>query len=207
MLVLCRTVFLRFTPAFFTTGTRYTFLFDVFLQRPSDPTANASALSIRFLIALFLVSPTESYRFSERLEGHAVDTYEQFLHENEKRLRKLPVPDVAHDYFDNFLYYFEEFQLSREENLGAPRRPRPKLESLYDVFENIVKDEKEHSKTMDACSDYIENGAAFWYNGKSVTGTARLPRVIPSEKRAKFWRRWEQLMDGKNKNNSKSSRS
>lgn len=147
------------------------------------------------------MSPTESYRFSERLEAHAVDTYEQFLHENEKALRTLPVPDVAHDYFDNFLYYFEEFQLSRDKPRGAPPRARPKLESLYDVFENIVRDEKEHSSTMDACSDYIENGAAFWYNGKSVSGTARLPKVIPAEKRAMFWRRWEALTDSRKENN------
>ncbi|CAN8068111.1 unnamed protein product, partial [Agarophyton chilense] len=153
-----------------------------------------------FLVVLFMISPTESYRFSQKLEGHAVDTYSQFLEENESRLRELPVPDVAYEYFDNFLYYFQEFQISDKAAAATETQRRsPKLESLYDVFESVVRDEMEHTQTMDACSEYILNGATFWYNGKSVTGSARKARIIPLEKRQQFWRKWEQL----NANNKK----
>lgn len=145
-------------------------------------------------MVLFLISPGESYRFSQRLEAHAVDTYAQFIVENESRLRKLPVPDVAHEYFENYLYYFEEFQLVSEDGSRSPTaRQRPQLTCLYDVFENIVEDEKEHLRTMNACSDYVEKECAFYYNGSNVKGSARKARVIPEEKREKFWREWETL--------------
>lgn len=94
----------------------------------------------RFLVILFLISPTESYRFSELLEMHAVDTYGEFLESNEEVLRKLPAPAVAHEYYANFLYYFYEFQITGK--MGASElRMRPQIRSLYDVFENIYLDE------------------------------------------------------------------
>lgn len=47
------------------------------------------------------------------------------------------------------LYYYEQFQSSK---FGA-EQPRPKCESLYDVFSNIRDDEGEHVKTIKACQD------------------------------------------------------
>jgi hypothetical protein len=44
---------------------------------------------------LFFVSPRLAYNFSELIESHAVDTYTQFLDENEGLLKKLPVPRVG----------------------------------------------------------------------------------------------------------------
>lgn len=88
---------------------------------------------------LFIISPAESYKFSKLLELHAVDTYIEFLKENETTLRRLPVPDVAIEYYNHFLYYFYEFQTSEDAKKVA--RERPKLNSLYDVFENIALDE------------------------------------------------------------------
>lgn len=44
---------------------------------------------------LFLVSPRLAYNFSELIESHAVDTYTQFLDENEGLLKKLPAPRVG----------------------------------------------------------------------------------------------------------------
>lgn len=51
------------------------------------------------LTHLFAISPSLSYKFSELLEGHAVDTYGQFLDENEERLKKLPPSLAAIDYY------------------------------------------------------------------------------------------------------------
>ena len=42
------------------------------------------------LIALWMISPTLGYKFSEMLETHAVNTYSQFLDENEEKLKDLP---------------------------------------------------------------------------------------------------------------------
>jgi ubiquinol oxidase len=96
---------------------------------------------------MFLVSPRVAYNFSELIETHAVDTYAQFVDENEALLKTLPPPPVALNYYLNEdLYMFDEFQTSR-----APESRRPKVENLYDVFCNIRDDESEHVKTMWAC--------------------------------------------------------
>lgn len=89
---------------------------------------------------LFLISPSESYRFSELLERHAVDTYIEFLEANEELLRGLPAPAVAKEYYANFVYYFQEFQMSTGEGV-VPDRDRPEIKSLHDVFVNIIRDE------------------------------------------------------------------
>lgn len=100
------------------------------MQSPTD----------RFLVLLFLISPAESYRFSQILECHAVDTYEEFTEANKDLLRTLPAPDVAHEYYAEFTYYFYEFQLSTGSKLNEDGR-RPQISSLLDVFENILLDE------------------------------------------------------------------
>lgn len=89
---------------------------------------------------LFFISPEESYRFSSLLENHAVDTYQEFVESNKELLRSLPSPDVAYEYYDNFLYYFYEFQLSESAQPDELGR-RPEIGSLLDVFQNILLDE------------------------------------------------------------------
>jgi len=101
------------------------------------------------LVGLFLVSPSIAYNFSELIEAHAVDTYAQFVDENETALRELPVPEVAMTYYGApDLYLFDEFQTARE-----PGERRPVISSLYDVFSCIRDDEAEHVNTMRACQD------------------------------------------------------
>jgi ubiquinol oxidase len=51
------------------------------------------------LCFLWAASPSLSYRFSELLEGHAVNTYGQFLDENEDLLKLLPPPIPAVNYY------------------------------------------------------------------------------------------------------------
>jgi ubiquinol oxidase len=66
------------------------------------------------LNVLFLISPRLAYNFSELIESHAVDTYTQFLDENEALLKKLPAPKVAVEYYVmGDLFLFDEFQTSR----------------------------------------------------------------------------------------------
>lgn len=50
---------------------------------------HAAVLYFWILVVLYLVSPATSYKFSELLEGHAVDTYGEFLDANEALLRTL----------------------------------------------------------------------------------------------------------------------
>ncbi len=51
------------------------------------------------LTALWATSPSLSYKFSEMLETHAVDTYGQFLDENEELLKELPPSFAAIEYY------------------------------------------------------------------------------------------------------------
>ena len=47
------------------------------------------------LIGLWLFSPSVAYNFSELIEAHAVDTYEEFVEANCERLKTLPAPAIA----------------------------------------------------------------------------------------------------------------
>jgi len=48
---------------------------------------------------LWALSPTLAYKFSELLEGHAVNTYGQFIDENEELLKDLPPSKAAINYY------------------------------------------------------------------------------------------------------------
>ncbi|CAG9467056.1 unnamed protein product [Pedinophyceae sp. YPF-701] len=111
---------------------------------------HAAVIYYWILVAMYTLSPPTSYAFSELVEGHAVDTYAEFLDENEELLKSLPAPKVARDYYAGpDLYLFDSFQTS------MPQRGtrRPKINNLYDVFVAIRDDEDEHIKTMVACKE------------------------------------------------------
>lgn len=96
------------------------------------------------LLILWVLSPTLAYNFSELIEAHAVDTYEQFLDENKEALKALPAPRVAKLYYESpDQYLFQAFQTERE-----PGTRLAKIDTLYDVFKNIAEDEGEHVNTM-----------------------------------------------------------
>lgn len=99
------------------------------------------------IVLLYLINPNGAYHFMELVEGHAYNTYNKFLKENEADLKTQPAPQVAIQYYrDGDLYLFDEFQTGRK---LEPRRPA--VDNLYDVFVNIRDDEQEHVKTMVAC--------------------------------------------------------
>ncbi|KAK1733878.1 ubiquinol oxidase [Skeletonema marinoi] len=63
--------------------------------------AQHSALAYYLVLCgLWMASPSLSYKFSEMLETHAVDTYGQFVDENESKLKELP-PTIRNDEGDH----------------------------------------------------------------------------------------------------------
>jgi len=107
------------------------------------------------LTVLFASSPSLAYKFSELLETHAVDTYGQFLDENEELLTELPPCIPAVDYYSVGISdpMFGEYQTSASTSGEGIRRPGFNMKSLYDVFDAIQSDEGDHVKTMKACLD------------------------------------------------------
>lgn len=107
------------------------------------------------LVALFMASPSLGYLFSVLLEGHAVDTYREFLESNEEVLDSLPVPEVARDYYNSVGYYLSVGGKVPGFARTAPifgEEPKPdygdSFKSLGDVFRAIIKDEADHVLTM-----------------------------------------------------------
>jgi ubiquinol oxidase len=101
------------------------------------------------VIGLYLASPKAAYNFMELVEGHAFNTYDKFLKENEDELKAQPAPMIAIQYYrDGDLYLFDEFQTGRR-----PEERRPSVNNLYDVFVSIRDDEQEHIKTMVVCQE------------------------------------------------------
>jgi ubiquinol oxidase len=75
--------------------------------------AQHSALAYFLVLChLWALSPSLSYRFSELLETHAVNTYGQFIDENEDLLKKLPPSLAAVEYyaFGSSDPFYAEFQ-------------------------------------------------------------------------------------------------
>ena len=70
------------------------------------------------LTILWAVSPTLAYKFSELLETHAVDTYGQFIDENENLLKELPPSIAAIEYYSLGISdpLFGEYQTSSAPN-------------------------------------------------------------------------------------------
>jgi ubiquinol oxidase len=77
--------------------------------------AQHSAIVYYFVLcALFALSPTLSYRFSELLETHAVNTYTVFLNDNEQLLKELPPVNAAVNYYSLGTSdpFYAEFQIA-----------------------------------------------------------------------------------------------
>ena len=98
------------------------------------------------LTHLFAISPSLSYKFSEMLETHAVDTYGQFIDENKEQLKKLPPPLVALEYYSLGIAdpLFGEYQTSAQAKNEEIRKPGKDMQNLYDVFCAIRADEGDH---------------------------------------------------------------
>ena len=86
------------------------------------------------LCLLWALSPTLSYKFSELLETHAVNTYSQFLDENEETLKELPPSLAAVDYYALGASdpYYAEFQTTAITQNTEVRRSRCEMENEVD---------------------------------------------------------------------------
>lgn len=118
--------------------------------------AQHSAL-VYFLImqAMWVLSPTLAYNFSELIEAHAVDTYSEFLDANEQQLRQLPPPAVAVAFYEGSHDLLHEGGAEAHESGAHDRvdvRAGP-VASLYDVFSRVRDDEARHVESMEACQD------------------------------------------------------
>ena len=98
------------------------------------------------LVLLFALSPSLAYLFSVLLEGHAVDTYEQFAQENKGVLEGLPVPPVARRYYDSLGFVLSGGPKMLDYGSG--------MTSLYDVFQAIRDDEAEHGEARSSSCGY-----------------------------------------------------
>ncbi|KAL7490358.1 hypothetical protein ACHAW6_016127 [Cyclotella cf. meneghiniana] len=127
------------------------------------------------LCILWALSPTLSYKFSEMLETHAVDTYGQFVDENEEKLKKLPPSIAAVEYYTVGVSdpMFGEYQTA---SVASPnqdiRKPGINLRSLYDVFVAIRNDEGDHVSTMKSCLDPAEVTLSPALESRVLTGVA-----------------------------------
>jgi len=101
-----------------------------------------------YVIAVYTISEQAAYHLSELIEDHAFNTYNGYLEREGEKLKTLPVPDIARQYYEEQdPYLFDKFCTVKDGSGDASQR-RPKLESLYDVFVNVRDDEKEHWKTL-----------------------------------------------------------
>jgi len=107
---------------------------------------HAAVFYFWLLCVFFAVSPKNAYKFSVLVEGHAIDTYDQFSRENKEKLEALPPPHVAVSY-----YLGKDVYMLNAFTTDANVERRPKCATLYDVFRNIRDDEVEHELTMESC--------------------------------------------------------
>jgi len=150
--------------------------------------AQHSALAYYLVLCgLWMASPSLSYKFSEMLETHAVDTYGQFVDENEEKLKELPPSLIAVEYYTVGLSdpMFGEYQTKHgatsasssggseegETNNGV-RKSGMSMTSLYDVFVAIRNDEGDHVNTMQSCLDPTAPTLSQGLESRVLTGVA-----------------------------------
>jgi len=143
------------------------------------------------LVLFFFVDPKWSYNFSRLIEAHAVDTYGEFVDANKERLRTIPPPPIAVEYYLN-----DEHYLFDKMHTGLPDgfKRRPPCATLYDVFSNIRDDEEQHVLTMTACEEWSKGGRppvdlGFNFNSK-LTKEEYVRKVTQSSHGRAAWIAW-----------------
>merc|ERR1719498_1819727 len=63
-----------------------------------------------YVVAVYSISEQAAYHLSELIEDHAYNTYNTYLTREEAKLKKLPVPDIARQYYEiDDPYLFDKF--------------------------------------------------------------------------------------------------
>jgi hypothetical protein len=117
------------------------------------------------------------------LETHAVDTYGQFIDENEDKLKELPPSLIAVEYYTVGISdpMFGEMQTKHNgpsaAKIGAGgahrvRKSGMSMKSLYDVFVAIRNDEGDHVNTMQSCLDPTAPTLSQGLESRVLTGVA-----------------------------------
>jgi hypothetical protein len=103
--------------------------------------------------------------------------YNKFLNEHEAKLKSMPVPDIARQYYvEDNPYLFDKFcTVKDKDDDGGFSARRPKLETLYDVFVNVRDDEKEHWKTL---CNLVQYNDMQGVENKMVQGTRARPAEL-----------------------------
>jgi len=131
-----------------------------------------------YVTLVYGVSEQAAYHLSELIEDHAFNTYNNFLEVNEAKLKTMPVPDIAREYYERENpFLFDTFCTVKEPDTEPfALANRPKLESLYDVFVNVRNDEREHWKTLCNLVQYDD----MIGTGDKVISTAIAPKELPA---------------------------
>jgi ubiquinol oxidase len=136
-----------------------------------------------YVILMYLWKEPAAYHLSELIEDHAYNTYNNLLNDQAEKLKSMPVPDVAHKYYElDNPFLFDLFCTVRDEEEDGFSARRPKLESLYDVFVNIRDDEREHWKTLCNLVQYDDMNAVPANLVRSTEPTAVVPALTPEAK-------------------------
>lgn len=105
------------------------------------------------VVILYMLDKSVAYDLNMQVEKHAFETYDGYTRENAEKLKTLPAPQIAIDYYENtdpFLYEaFQSYQLqSSGEKREEMKTEKRKIENLYDVFDRIRQDEWQHAEAM-----------------------------------------------------------
>jgi len=139
--------------------------------------AQAMAFGYYWYVTLvYTFSRQAAYHLSELIEDHAFNTYDKFLSKNEAKLKTLPVPAIARNYYEeDNPFLFDLFCTVKEpESEPFAIAQRPKLETLYDVFVNVRNDEREHWKTL---CNLVQYDSMVGTGGK-VISTSSAPKEL-----------------------------
>eukprot|EP00934_Nitzschia_sp_Nitz4_P001580 Nitzschia sp. Nitz4//scaffold52_size167869//153583//154464//NITZ4_002297-RA/size167869-processed-gene-0.139-mRNA-1//-1//CDS//3329554098//1580//frame0 len=134
-----------------------------------------------YVVVIYMWDEAAAYHLSELIEDHAYETYDAFLKEHADRLKTMPVPEIARQYYEvGNPCFFDQFSTvpSKEENRNrlTGHRIRPPLQSLYDVFVLVRDDEKEHWRTLCNLVQFQEMNAV---NATQVQATEPNPKPYP----------------------------
>lgn len=128
-----------------------------------------------YVIAVYSISEQAAYHLSELIEDHAYNTYDGYLTKNEEKLKTLPVPDIARQYYElDNPYLFDKFCTVKDGSDDYSTR-RPQLNSLYDVFVNVRNDEREHWKTL---CNLVQFDSMTALDGNAIASTE--PAALPA---------------------------